>query len=114
MRFQGQGGVDPDRLLAAATLKHWVAYDLEGYVPRSDPRPRPPSASCDTASDLDPGPGCTRFNFNAVSILFLPKCAFQIVNRNSNVAQHVNNRDLLSYYSAPFLAAIEAGARSIM
>jgi hypothetical protein len=28
--------------------------------------------------------------------------------------QHVNNRDLLSYYSAPFLSAIEAGARSIM
>ena len=72
---QGQGGADPDRLLAAATLKHWVAYDLEGYVPRSDPLPRPPSATCETQSDLDPGtPGCTRFNFNAVSAAPLFPC----------------------------------------
>ena len=32
----------------------------------------------------------------------------------SSLFQLVNHRDLLSYYSAPFLAAIEAGARSIM
>ena len=68
---QGQGGADSERLLAAATLKHWVAYDLEGYVPRSDPLPRPASAFCDTGSDLEPGPGCTRFNFNAVSIALM-------------------------------------------
>jgi hypothetical protein len=73
MHLKGQGGADPDRLLAAATLKHWVAYDLEGYVPRADPQPRPPSAVCDTASDLEPGPGCTRFNFNAVSMRLLPR-----------------------------------------
>jgi hypothetical protein len=30
------------------------------------------------------------------------------------IVQLVNSRDLLSYYSAPFLSAIEAGARSIM
>ena len=64
--LQGQGGADSERLLAAATLKHWVAYDLEGYVPRSDPLPSPASAACDTGSDLEPGPGCARFNFNAV------------------------------------------------
>ena len=69
--LQGQGGADSERLLAAATLKHWVAYDLEGYVPRSDPLPPPASAFCDTGSDLDPGPGCTRFNFNAVSIALM-------------------------------------------
>jgi hypothetical protein len=82
---QGQGGADPARLLAATTLKHWLAYDLEGYIPRTDPLPRPASALCDT-----PG-GCQRWNFDAL----------------------INDRDLHSYYAAPFVAAIEAGARSV-
>lgn len=110
--MQGQGGADSERLLAAATLKHWVAYDLEGYVPRSDPLPRPASAACDTGSDLEPGPGCTRFNFNAVSEA-LRSCLLSC-KRLTALLQHVNNRDLFSFYSAPFLSAIEAGARSIM
>ena len=83
---QGEGGADPAHLLAAATLKHWVAYDMEGYIPRTDPQPRPASATCDT-----PG-GCQRWNFDAL----------------------VNARDLNGYYAAPFVAAVSAGARSIM
>ena len=34
---------------------HPAGYDLEGYIPRSDPLPRPPSSTCDT-----PG-GCQRW-----------------------------------------------------
>ena len=83
---QGEGGADPARLLAATTLKHWVAYDFEGFIPRTDPLPRPVSSTCDTPS------GCQRWNFDAL----------------------VNDRDLMGYYAAPFLASVEAGARSIM
>ena len=46
-------------LLAASTIKHFSMYDLEGYIPRTDPTPRPPSSYCDT-----PG-GCERWNFDA-------------------------------------------------
>ena len=83
---QGEGGADPAHLLAATTLKHWVAYDMEGYIPRTDPLPRPASAICDTPS------GCQRWNFDAL----------------------VNLRDLNGYYAAPFVAAISSGARSVM
>jgi len=83
---QGEGGADPAHLLAATTLKHWVAYDMEGFIPRTDPLPRPASATCDTPS------GCQRWNFDAF----------------------VNERDLNGYYAAPFVAAISAGARSVM
>ena len=83
---QGEGGSDPGHLLAATTLKHWVAYDLEGYIPRTDPQPRPASAICDTPS------GCQRWNMDAL----------------------VNARDLNAYFAAPFAQAIKAGARSVM
>jgi beta-glucosidase-like glycosyl hydrolase len=74
-----QGGAPPTgascSVRAAATLKHWVAYDLEGYIPRTDPQPRPPSARCDALG------GCQRWNFNAL----------------------VNERDLHGFYAAPFV-----------
>ena len=85
--LQGIGcGSGASTCLAAATLKHWVGYDLEGYEPRTDPQPRPASSTCDT-----PG-GCQRWNFDA----------------------RLNDRDLHAYFAAPFLAAIDAGARSVM
>ena len=74
----------------AATLKHWVAYDFEGYQPRTDTLPRPASAGCDTP--LQPEGGCSRYNLNA----------------------KVSDRDLHGYFMPSFLAAIEAGARSVM
>ena len=84
-----QGGAPPSgescSVLAAGTLKHWVAYDLEGFIPRTDPLPRPPSARC----DCDDCGGCTRFNFNAL----------------------VSDRDLHGYYAAPFVGT---EARSVM
>jgi beta-D-xylosidase 4 len=84
--LQGKGGPDPNHLLAAATLKHFVAYDQEGFIPRTDIKPRPNSGSCDTEG------GCQRWNFDA----WPPQ------------------RDLDSYYIAPFIAAATAGARSVM
>ena len=84
--LQGKGGPDPRYLLAASTAKHFIAYDLEGFIPRTDPLPRPPTGTCDT-----PG-GCQRWNFDASP----------------------RPEDLSGYYSPPFQAAIAAGVRSIM
>lgn len=53
-----QYGDDPNYLQAAATVKHFSMYDMEGYIPRTDPQPHPPSGYCDT-----PG-GCERWNFD--------------------------------------------------
>jgi beta-glucosidase-like glycosyl hydrolase len=77
---------DPRYVLTAATAKHFVAYDLEGYEPRTDPLPRPPSGTCDTPS------GCQRWNFDA----------------------RPPARDLTGYYLPPFIAAATAGVRSMM
>ena len=84
--LQGKGGPDPNHLLTAATLKHFVAYDQEGFMPRTDVQPRPASGSCDTEG------GCQRWNFDA----------------------RPPPRDLDSYYIAPFIAAANVGARSVM
>ena len=46
-----QNGPDPKYLQAASTAKHFLAYDLEGYIPRTDPQPRPASAVCDTPGE---------------------------------------------------------------
>jgi beta-glucosidase-like glycosyl hydrolase len=82
-----QQGRDARYLLAASTAKHLAVYDLEGYEPRTDPKPRPASARCDT-----PG-GCQRWNFDA--------------------SPPVN--DYVNYYLAPFYAAVsKAKVRSIM
>jgi hypothetical protein len=83
-----QAANESSYLLAAATLKHYVGYDLEGYIPRTDPLPRPASGTCDTLG------GCQRWNFDA----FPP------------------SRDLEAYYMAPFVAALSGTqpARSVM
>jgi beta-glucosidase-like glycosyl hydrolase len=72
--------------LAASTAKHFSAYDLEGFEPRTDPLPRPASGTCDTDG------GCQRWNFDA----FPPA------------------RDLNAYYMVPFNAALSVGVRSFM
>ena len=77
---------DPRYRLAAATSKHFVAYDLEGYIPRTDPLPRPAAGTCDT------GGGCQRWNMDA-----LPPA-----------------RDLAGYYLPPFLAAAAANVSAFM
>lgn len=79
---------DVQYLLAASTVKHFIAYDLEGYEPRTDVLPRPPTAVCDTGSDG----GCQRWNFDAFPL-----------------QPHFDN-----YYLPPFEAAVEAGVRSVM
>jgi hypothetical protein len=81
-----QGGGAERHLLVAATAKHWLGYDMEGYIPRTDPQPRPASSTCDT-----PG-GCQRWNFDASP----------------------PQRDIDAYYVPPFTAAVRAGVRSIM
>jgi hypothetical protein len=81
-----QGGGQHKHLLVAATVKHWIGYDLEGYMPRTDPQPRPASSTCDTPS------GCQRWNFDASP----------------------PQQDTDSYYLPPFTAAIQAGVRSVM
>ena len=58
------GEPDGDYLLAGATAKHWLAYDLEGYEPRTDVQPRPETAACDGAGGYD-FDGCQRWNFDA-------------------------------------------------
>eukprot|EP00054_Salpingoeca_dolichothecata_P016214 m.94675 g.94675 ORF g.94675 m.94675 type:complete len:813 (+) comp21873_c0_seq1:123-2561(+) len=73
-------------LLAAATAKHWLAYDLEGYIPRTDPQPRPESGTCDT------GGGCQRWNFDAKPPL----------------------KDLQEFYLPPFQGAAAVNVRSMM
>ena len=73
-------------ITVAATVKHFIGYDLEGYIPRTDPLPRPPSSTCDT-----PG-GCQRWNFDASP----------------------PQRDVAAYYLPPFTAAVSAGVRSAM
>ena len=77
---------DPRYRLAASTAKHFVAYDLEGYIPRTDPLPRPAAGTCDS-----PG-GCQRWNFDA-----LPPA-----------------RDLAGYYMPPFLAAAAVNVSAYM
>jgi len=87
--MQGAPGTappDPRYRLAAATGKHFVAYDLEGFIPRTDPQPRPAAGTCDT------GGGCQRWNFDA-----LPPA-----------------RDLDGYYLPPFLAAAAANVSAFM
>ena len=82
-----QQGPDKRYILAASTAKHLAIYDLEGYMPRTDPQPRPRSSTCDTLG------GCQRWNFDASP----PKA------------------DYASYYMAPFEAAIKnAKVRSVM
>ena len=73
-------------LLVASTAKHYIGYDMEGYIPRTDPQPRPASSTCDT-----PG-GCQRWNFDASP----------------------PQRDIDAYYLPPFTAAVRAGVRSVM
>jgi xylan 1,4-beta-xylosidase len=87
--LQGQvpGALDPAHFLAASTGKHTFAYDMEGFEPRTDVLPRPPTAVCDT-----PG-GCQRWNLD----LSPPADQFT------------------SYYSAPFTAAfLEANISAFM
>ena len=60
---------------------------MEGYIPRTDPMPRPPSAFCDTTG------GCQRWNFDASPPL----------------------SDFVDYYMPPFKAAVQrAKVSSIM
>ena len=62
-------------------------YDMEGYLPRTDPEPRPPSSTCDTAG------GCQRWNFDASPPL----------------------SDFVDYYMPPFRSAVQrAKVASIM
>jgi beta-D-xylosidase 4 len=84
--LQGKGGPDPTHLLAASTAKHFISYDLEGYIPRTDPLPRPTTGTCDTSG------GCQRWNFDASP----------------------RPEDLSGYYAPPFQAAVSVGVRSIM
>lgn len=102
---------DPRYLLAAATAKHAAvcvalgtgeggrpacvgsrfaplcSYDLEGFIPRTDVLPRPPTAVCDT-----PG-GCQRWNLDG-----------------SPPA-----RDFAQFYIAPFNVAVKnASVEGIM
>ena len=82
-----QGYGESSFLLAAATLKHYGIYDMEGFIPRTDPLPRPATAACDT-----PG-GCQRWNFDASP----------------------SARDFNAYYMAPFTAVMSSvRARSVM
>lgn len=75
-----------NHLLVASTAKHYIGYDMEGYIPRTDPQPRPASSTCDT-----PG-GCQRWNMDASP----------------------PQRDIDAYYLPPFTAAVKAGVRSVM
>jgi beta-D-xylosidase 4 len=84
--LQGANASDPRYLLVASTAKHFVAYDLEGFIPRVDVQPRPPTALCDT-----PG-GCQRWNFDALPLA----------------------RDLNGFYALPFMGALGVGVRSFM
>jgi beta-glucosidase-like glycosyl hydrolase len=84
--LQGEGGADPTHLLAAGTQKHAYAYDMEGYMPRTDVQPRPPTATCDTPF------GCQRWNLDLSP---LP-------------------RDWNAYFFPPFTSAVQAGVRAIM
>ena len=52
------GPLDDRYLMAGATAKHFSMYDMEGFLPRTDPQPPPASGRCDT-----PG-GCERWNFD--------------------------------------------------
>lgn len=52
---------------------------MEGYLPRTDPVPRPPSSTCDTAG------GCQRWNFDASPPL----------------------SDFVDYYMPPFRSAVQ-------
>ncbi len=79
-------------LLAAATAKHWAFYDLEGFVPRVDVHPRPPSATCDSHLGDEGAPGCERFNMDA----FPPMDQATL------------------YYMAPFKPLIDAQIASVM
>ena len=79
---------EPRYLQAAATAKHFSMYDLEGYIPRTDPQPTPASGRCVT-----PDAGCERWNFD-----MRPPPA-----------------DFHDYYLPPFKAAVErAEVASIM
>eukprot|EP00041_Stephanoeca_diplocostata_P025797 m.683376 g.683376 ORF g.683376 m.683376 type:complete len:798 (-) comp22829_c0_seq1:1822-4215(-) len=69
-----QFGEDVRYIQAAATVKHFSMYDMEGYIPRVDPQPHPPSGYCDTSG------GCERWNFDMVP----------------------PQRDFLGYYLKPF------------
>lgn len=82
-----RGGSDSRYLLAASTAKHFSMYDMEGYIPRTDPQPPPASGTCDT-----PG-GCERWNFDMRPPL----------------------GDFHDYYLVPFKAAVQrANVRSMM
>lgn len=80
------GAAPSPYLLAASTAKHLSVYDLEGFIPRTDPLPRPASAVCDTPH------GCERWNFDGSP----PK------------------RDYADFYLPAFRAAVEANVSSIM
>lgn len=73
-----RGPEDPRYLVAAVTIKHFSMYDMEGYIPRTDPGSIS-GGYCDT-----PG-GCERWNFDMT-----PPVA-----------------DFVDYYLPPFRAAIE-------
>lgn len=70
---------DPRYLVSALTAKHFSMYDMEGYIPRTDPLPRPSSATCDTQG------GCQRWNFDASPPL----------------------SDFVDYYMPPFKDAVQ-------
>ena len=75
----GSGEPAGRRLAVALTAKHFSMYDMEGYIPRTDPQPPPASGRCET-----PG-GCERWNFDMVP----PKDQF------------------VRYYMPPFQAAAQ-------